>query len=71
MQERRGGVGFERRGGRLVLGYRPSEDASFARDFPAEIYAIRPVAEVERLVTELYQTPKPVADKAADIIRSK
>ncbi|MET0878248.1 MAG: hypothetical protein ABWY14_13995, partial [Tardiphaga sp.] len=34
---------------------------------------ITPVAgeEVEKLVTELYQTPKPVADKAAEFIRSK
>lgn len=40
-----------RPGGRLVLGYRPSEDAGFARDFPAEIYAVRPIAEVEHLVT--------------------
>jgi SAM-dependent methyltransferase len=39
-----------RPGGRLVLGFRPSEDASFVRDFPAEIYAIRPIAEIERLL---------------------
>jgi SAM-dependent methyltransferase len=41
-----------RPGGRLVLGYRPSEDAGFARDFPAEIYNIRSIAEIERLVAE-------------------
>lgn len=40
-----------RPGGRLVLGYRPGEDAGFARDFPAEIYNIRSVAEVEGLVS--------------------
>jgi SAM-dependent methyltransferase len=42
-----------RPGGRLVLGYRPSEDAGFARDFPAEIYAIRTIAEIERLVASV------------------
>jgi SAM-dependent methyltransferase len=41
-----------RPGGRLVLGYRPSEDPGFARDFPAEIYSIHSVAEIERLVAE-------------------
>jgi len=37
-------------GGRLVIGFRPSEDATFARDFPPEVYHIRPIAEVERLI---------------------
>lgn len=41
-----------RPGGRLVLGYRPSEDAGFARDFPADIYNIRSIAEIERVVSE-------------------
>lgn len=39
-------------GGRLVLGYRPAEDARFARDFPPDVYAIRAVAEIERLVSD-------------------
>lgn len=38
-------------GGRLVIGFRPGEDAGFARDFPPEIYHIRSIAEVERLVS--------------------
>lgn len=38
-------------GGRLVLGYRPGEDAGFARDFPPDVYTIRAVAEIERLVS--------------------
>jgi ubiquinone/menaquinone biosynthesis C-methylase UbiE len=42
-----------RPGGRLVLGYRPSEDAGFARDFPAEIYTIRTIPEIERLVVSV------------------
>ena len=37
-------------GGRLVIGFRPSEDATFARDFPPEVYHIRSIAEVERLL---------------------
>ena len=39
-------------GGRLVLGFRPGEDAGFARTFPADVYNIRTVAEVERLVSD-------------------
>jgi ubiquinone/menaquinone biosynthesis C-methylase UbiE len=38
-------------GGRFVLGFRPGEDEGFARNFPAEVYQIRPVAEVERAIT--------------------
>ncbi|MCI3132823.1 class I SAM-dependent methyltransferase [Phenylobacterium aquaticum] len=38
-------------GGRLVLGFRPSEDEAFVRNFPPEIYHIRPLAEVERLIS--------------------
>lgn len=38
-------------GGRIVIGFRPSEDAGFARDFPAAVYHIRSIAEVERLVS--------------------
>jgi ubiquinone/menaquinone biosynthesis C-methylase UbiE len=38
-------------GGRLVLGFRPSEDEAFVRNFPPEIYTIRPLAEVERLIS--------------------
>ena len=41
-----------RPGGRLVLGYRPGEDAGFVRDFPAEVYDIRPIAEIEAAVAE-------------------
>lgn len=37
--------------GRLVLGFRPSEDEAFVRNFPPEIYHIRPLAEVERLIS--------------------
>lgn len=38
-------------GGRLVLGFRPSEDEAFARNFPPEIYHIRPLAEIEQLIS--------------------
>ncbi|MEO8115093.1 MAG: class I SAM-dependent methyltransferase [Phenylobacterium sp.] len=38
-------------GGRLVLGFRPSEDEGFSRDFPAEVYHIRSMAEVERAIS--------------------
>lgn len=37
-------------GGRLVLGYRPREDEGFVRDFPAEVYRIRAVGEVEGML---------------------
>ena len=37
-------------GGRLVIGYRPGEDPAFARDFPSEVYRIRSVATIERLI---------------------
>lgn len=40
-----------RPGGRLVIGYRPGEDAGFARDYPADIYNIRSIAEIESLVS--------------------
>lgn len=39
-------------GGRLVIGFRPSEDPAFARNFPPEVYHIRPAAAVARLVSE-------------------
>jgi tripartite-type tricarboxylate transporter receptor subunit TctC len=49
------------------------KDAEFLADASRTQLEITPVAgaEVEKLVTELYQTPKPVADKAAEFIRSK
>jgi tripartite-type tricarboxylate transporter receptor subunit TctC len=49
------------------------KDAEFLADATRTQLEITPVAgeEVEKLVTELYQTPKPVADKAAEFIRSK
>ncbi|HYM04292.1 MAG TPA: class I SAM-dependent methyltransferase [Stellaceae bacterium] len=34
-------------GGRLVLGYHPSEDARFARAFPRSIYTVRAIKEIE------------------------
>ena len=37
-------------GGRLVLGYRPREDAAFVSSFPPEIYHIRPRAEIEQIL---------------------
>ncbi len=48
-------------------------DPDFLADTARTQLEITPVAgeEVEKLVTELYQTPKPVADKAAEFIRSK
>jgi ubiquinone/menaquinone biosynthesis C-methylase UbiE len=54
-------------GGRFVLGFRPGDDAAFAHTFPAEVYHIRPAAEVEcamrqagfaRLRTETKTTPQ-------------
>ena len=49
------------------------KDSEFLADATRTQLEITPVAgeEVEKLVTELYQTPKPVADKAAEFIRSK
>jgi ubiquinone/menaquinone biosynthesis C-methylase UbiE len=38
-------------GGRIVLGFRPAEDEGFTRDFPAEVYDIRTVADVERALS--------------------
>ena len=38
-------------GGRLVIGFRPSHDTGFARDFPAEIYHVRSVGEVEHAIS--------------------
>lgn len=39
-------------GARLVLGFRPAEDPGFAKDFPQTIYTIRPIIEVERLLSQ-------------------
>jgi ubiquinone/menaquinone biosynthesis C-methylase UbiE len=39
-----------RPGGRFVLGFRPGKDPSFRATFPAEVYHIRPQAEVVELV---------------------
>jgi hypothetical protein len=36
-------------GGRLVLCYHPLEDGRFANAFPASVYVIRPVKEIETL----------------------
>jgi hypothetical protein len=49
------------------------KDPDFLADAARTQLEITPVSgvEVERLVTEIYQTPKAVADKAADFIRSK
>jgi len=49
------------------------KDPEFLADATRTQLEITPVPgeEVEKLVTELYQTPKPVADKAAEFIRSK
>jgi tripartite-type tricarboxylate transporter receptor subunit TctC len=49
------------------------KDSEFLADATRTQLEITPVAgeEVEKLVTELYQTPKLVADKAAEFIRSK
>jgi hypothetical protein len=49
------------------------KDPDFLADAAKTQLEITPVTgvEVEKLVTELYQTPKAVADKAADFIRSK
>jgi tripartite-type tricarboxylate transporter receptor subunit TctC len=47
------------------------KDPEFLSDAEKSQLEINPVAgdEVEKLVKELYQTPKPLADKAADFIR--
>jgi tripartite-type tricarboxylate transporter receptor subunit TctC len=47
------------------------KDPEFLSDAEKSQLEINPVAgdEVENLVKELYQTPKPLADKAADFIR--
>jgi tripartite-type tricarboxylate transporter receptor subunit TctC len=49
------------------------QDSEFLADAARTQLEITPVsgAEVEKLVTELYQTPKAVVDKAAEFIRSK
>ena len=49
------------------------KDPEFLADAVRTQLEITPVSgeEVERLVTELYQTPKAVAEKAAEFIRSK
>lgn len=57
-------------GGRFVLGFRPAEDSTFARDFPSAIYHIRSVAAVEQAMraagfklirTETKSTGRPLA----------
>ena len=47
------------------------KDNEFLADAEKSQLEINPVdgAEVEKLVKELYQTPKPLADKAAQFIR--
>jgi tripartite-type tricarboxylate transporter receptor subunit TctC len=47
------------------------KDPEFLSDAEKSQLEINPVsgADVEQLVKELYQTPKPLADKAADFIR--
>jgi len=49
------------------------KDPEFLADAARTQLEITPVSgvEVEKLVAEIYQTPKPVADKAAELIRSK
>jgi len=37
---------------RLVIGYRPSDDGGLVNEFPASIYAIRSIREVENLVAQ-------------------
>lgn len=39
-----------RPGGRFVLGFRPAEDPRFQETYPAEVYRIRPQAEVVEVV---------------------
>jgi hypothetical protein len=39
-------------GGRLVLGYHPLEDGRFASAFPASVYLIRSVKEIEMLASD-------------------
>ena len=39
-------------GGRLVLGYRPSDDQGFVGEFPKSIYNIRSIEEVERVIAK-------------------
>jgi SAM-dependent methyltransferase len=39
-------------GGRLVLGFRPAEDARFRATYPSEVYHIRPEAEIAQLATD-------------------
>jgi len=48
-----------------------SSQMAFLSDAEKSQLEINPVAgdEVEKLVKEVYQTPKPLADKAADFIR--
>jgi ubiquinone/menaquinone biosynthesis C-methylase UbiE len=51
--------------GRLVIGYRPSENKAFARDFPAEIYHIRSTVEVESAISaagfsDVWTVSKPI-----------
>ena len=50
---------------------RTMEDPEFLGEAEAAQLEINPVSgeQVEKLVTELYKTPKPVAAKAAEFIR--
>ena len=36
--------------GQIVIGFRPSEDQAFVENFPASVYNVRSISEVERLV---------------------
>lgn len=38
-------------GALLVIGFRPGEDQNFGRNFPASIYSIRPIGEIENLLS--------------------
>jgi ubiquinone/menaquinone biosynthesis C-methylase UbiE len=38
--------------GRILIGYRPSDDRKFVQAFPTAIYRIRSVAEIEALVVQ-------------------
>lgn len=55
-----------RPGGRLVLGFRPAEDPGFGATFPAEVYCIRPRAEVidfvERAGFQVLEVDDPVIE---------
>jgi SAM-dependent methyltransferase len=38
--------------GRLVVGYRPSDDRRFAKSFPSSVYHFRSIQDVESLIAE-------------------